>query len=57
MRLLSVLDILSGKLVEPEEKLVQPICGLSCRDFFLFCLNIAKCFDLLGWGPFLLLWT
>lgn len=57
MRLLSVLDIVSGKLVEPEEKLVQPICGLSCRDFVLFCLNIAKCFDLLGWGPFLLLWT
>lgn len=39
MRLLSVLDIVSGKRVEPEEKLVQPICGLSCRDFGFFALT------------------
>lgn len=39
MRLLSVLDIVSGKLVEPEEKLVQPISGLSCRDFVFFALT------------------
>ena len=60
MRILSELDIVGGKLVEPEDELVQPIRGLSCRDFFFFfffCLNIASVLIFWGWGPFLLLWT